>query len=231
MFAPEVLNPTVDPLAELAGNGRALEFAIGTVAWPSHCPSSASLSRASNSPPWSTSYAPRPTKPSSRWSAAIWLPRPFPASSLVYLVFNIISNLLTQSEQVACFRNAARHLAPAGRFVIELWVPDLRRLPPGQQAAVSQIEPGYIGLDSYDVVHQQVVSHHIRFGEDMSAQIFRSPHPYIWPAELDLMGELGGFALESRARTGGALSSPQIPVPRVGLPPRRLVTVRASATC
>ena len=91
-------------------------------------------------------------------------------------------------------------------------VPDLRRLPPGQQAAVSQIEPAYIGLDSYDVVHQQVVSHHIRFGEDMSAQIFRNPHPYIWPAELDLMGELGGFALESRARTGGALSSPQIPV-------------------
>jgi hypothetical protein len=128
----------------------------------------------------------------------------------VYLVFNTISNLLTQSEQVACFRNAARHLAPAGRFVIELWVPDLRRLPPGQQAAVWQIKPGYIGLDSYDVVHQQVVSHHIRFGEDMSAQIFRSPRPYIWPAELDLMVNSVDSPWRAGARTGGALSSPQI---------------------
>ena len=51
--------------------------------------------------------------------------------SLVYLVFNTISNLLTQEAQVACFRNAARHLAPGGRFVIELWVPELRKLPPG----------------------------------------------------------------------------------------------------
>jgi len=118
--------------------------------------------------------------------------------TVVYLVFNTISNLLTQSEQVACFRNAARHLTPGGRFVIELWVPDLRRLPPGQQAAVWQIEGGYIGLDTYDVVQQQVVSHHVHFGKGRDAQIFRSPHRYIWPAELDLMGELAGFTLESR---------------------------------
>jgi len=118
--------------------------------------------------------------------------------SLVYLVYNGISNLLTQAEQVACFRNAARHLAPGGRFVVELWVPELRKLPPGQTAVVWASDPGYIGLDVYDPLLQHVVSHHFRFGEGREAQIFRSPHRYVWPAELDLMAQLAGFALESR---------------------------------
>ena len=119
--------------------------------------------------------------------------------TLVYLVFNTISNLLTQAGQVACFRNAARHLGPGGHFVIELWVPELRKLPPGQQATVWHCEPGYIGLDTYDVLDQQVVSHHVHFDDDGGqARLFRSPHRYIWPAELDLMAQLAGFALESR---------------------------------
>jgi SAM-dependent methyltransferase len=118
--------------------------------------------------------------------------------TLVYLVFNTISNLLTQGEQVACFRNAARHLTQGGRFVIELWVPELRKLPPGQQAIVVNSEPGYIALDSYDVLHQHVVSHHFRFGDGKQARLFRSPHRYIWPSELDLMAQLAGFELETR---------------------------------
>jgi hypothetical protein len=118
--------------------------------------------------------------------------------SLVYLVFNTISNLLTQAEQVACFRNAARHLPPGGRFVIELWVPELRTLPPGVGATVFQTQPGYIGLDAFDVVNQRVVSYHFRFGDGTEATVARSPHRYIWPAELDLMGQLAGFELESR---------------------------------
>lgn len=118
--------------------------------------------------------------------------------TLVYLVYNTISNLLTQAEQVACFRNAARHLSQGGRFLIELWVPELRKLPPGQQATVWQSEPGHIGLDTYDVLRQRIVSHHFTFGSDNEAQVFRSPHRYIWPAELDLMGQLAGFDLESR---------------------------------
>jgi hypothetical protein len=118
--------------------------------------------------------------------------------TLVYLVFNTIANLLTQAEQVACFRNAARHLTPGGRFVIELWVPDLRRLPPGSAAMVFTSEPGYIGLDTYDVLNQHVVSHHFRFDETRQARLYRTPHRYIWPAELDLMAQLAGFALESR---------------------------------
>ena len=118
--------------------------------------------------------------------------------SLVYLVYNTIANLLTQEEQVACFRNAARHLAPGGRFVIELWIPELRKLPPGVHATVWVSEPGYIGLDTYDVLHQRVVSHHFRFDEGRAADHGHTPHRYIWPAELDLMGQLAGFTLESR---------------------------------
>jgi SAM-dependent methyltransferase len=118
--------------------------------------------------------------------------------TLVYLVFNTISNLLTQAEQVECFRNAARHLSPGGRFVIELWVPELRRLPPGTPATVGVSEPGYILLDTYDVLHQRVVSHHFHFAEGTQAELFRTPHRYIWPAELDLMAQLAGFELESR---------------------------------
>jgi hypothetical protein len=118
--------------------------------------------------------------------------------TLVYLVFNGISNLPTQGEQVTCFRNAARHLLPAGRFVVELWVPELRKLPPGQTAIVGRSEAGYILVDTYDVLAQQVVSHHFEFGEGQQARLFRSPHRYIWPAELDLMAQLAGFELETR---------------------------------
>jgi hypothetical protein len=120
--------------------------------------------------------------------------------TLVYLVFNTISNLLTQDQQVECFRNAARHLVPGGRFVIELWVPELRRLPPGVPATVGVQEDGYLLVDTYDVLHQHVVSHHFEYDESggRAATVGRSPHRYIWPAELDLMGRLAGFELESR---------------------------------
>jgi SAM-dependent methyltransferase len=200
MFAPDVLGPTVDRLAELAGDGRALEFAIGTgrIAVP----------LAQRGVPVTGIELSRPMIDQLRAKvdeATIPVVLGDMASAraegeytLVYLVYNTISNLLTQVEQVACFRNAARHLAPGGRFVIELWVPELRKLPPGQQATVWQSEPGYIGLDTYDVLHQRVVSHHFRFGSGKEARIFRSPHRYIWPAELDLMGQLAGFQLEAR---------------------------------
>ena len=117
---------------------------------------------------------------------------------LVYLVYNTISNVLTQAEQIECFRNAARHLEPRGRFLIELWVPELPPRPPAAQAVVYHAEPGYIGLDTYDVARQRIVSHHFRFDEGKQARLTRSPHRYIWPSELDLMAQLAGFELESR---------------------------------
>ncbi|MFE4912781.1 class I SAM-dependent methyltransferase [Streptomyces sp. NPDC056652] len=200
MFAPEVVGPTVDRLARLAGDGPALEFAIGTgrVAVPL-AGRGVSVTGIELSLPMVEllrTKADEATIPVVIGDMATAVaPGKF---SLVYLVFNTISNLLTQDEQVECFRNAARHLAPGGRFVIELWVPELRKLPPGQTATVWQCEPGYIGLDTYDVLHQHVVSHHFRFDETQEARLSRSPHRYIWPAELDLMARLAGFELETR---------------------------------
>ncbi|MGY0460087.1 class I SAM-dependent methyltransferase [Kitasatospora sp. cg17-2] len=202
MFAPAVLGPTVDRLVELAEGGRALEFAIGT--------GRVALPLAARGVPVSGIELSNPMLDRLRAKAdgatipvvvgdmaTARVPGSF---QLVYLVYNTISNLLTQAEQVACFRNAASHLAPGGRFVVELWVPELRKLPPGQQAVVWESAAGYVGLDTYDVLRQQVVSHHFRFDAEggREARMFRSPHRYIWPAELDLMAELAGMTLESR---------------------------------
>ena len=200
MFAPEVLRPTVDCLAELAGDGRALEFAIGTgrvgVPLAEH---GVSVTGIELSGPMIDQLRTKVDDEQIPVVVGDMATTRAPGEyTLVYLVFNTISNLLTQAEQVACFRNAARHLSPGGHFVIELWVPELRKLPPGQQATVWHSEPGYIGLDTYDVLHQQVVSHHFQFGDDNQAELSRSPHRYIWPAELDLMAELAGFELETR---------------------------------
>ncbi|MFC5382087.1 class I SAM-dependent methyltransferase [Aquipuribacter nitratireducens] len=204
MFADAVLKPTVARLTELAAGGRALEFAIGTgrVAVP----------LAEAGVPVTGIELSRPMLEQLRTKvdeqtipvvvgdmATARAPGTF---TLVYLVFNTISNLLTQAEQVACFRNAASHLDAGGRFVIELWVPELRALPPGRAATVGTVEPGYLLIDTYDVLHQRVVSHHVTYspadGDGRDARLFRSPHRYIWPAELDLMAQLAGFELESR---------------------------------
>ena len=200
MFADDVLGPTVDRLAELAGTGAALELAIGT--------GRVAIPLAERGVPVTGIELSEPMVARLRQKvgadaipvvvgdmATTRAPGEF---SLVYLVFNTVSNLLTQDEQVECFRNAARHLSPGGAFVIELWAPQLRQLPPGSPATVFASEPGYVGLDDYDVLHQRVVSHHFRYGRGREATHGISPHRYIWPAELDLMGRLAGFELEAR---------------------------------
>lgn len=200
MFAAEVLGPTVDRLAELAGAGRALEFAIGTgrVAVPL-AERGVPVTGIELSGPMIEQLRTKVDDATVPVVVGDMATARAPGGyTLVYLVYNTVSNLLTQAEQVACFRNAARHLTPGGRFVIELWVPELRKLPPGQQGTIGHSEPGYIGLDTYDVLHQRVVSHHFHFGEGTQARLFRSPHRYIWPAELDLMAQLAGFELETR---------------------------------
>jgi SAM-dependent methyltransferase len=200
MFSPAVLQPTIARLAELAGNGRALEFAIGTgrVAIPLR-ERGISVTGIELSPAMVAQLRQKTEEAAIPVLLGDMVTTVAPGKyTLVYLVFNTISNLLTQAEQVACFRNAARHLTPGGRFVIELWVPELRKLPLTHQALVWHSEPGYIGLDTYDVVRQHVVSHHFRFREGREAQVFRTPHRYIWPSELDLMAQLAGFERESR---------------------------------
>jgi SAM-dependent methyltransferase len=200
MFAPEVLDPMVARLAELAGSGGALEFAIGTgrVAIPLR-DRGVLVSGIELSPHM---LAQLRTKADAATipvvigdMSTVRLPGDY---SLVFLVFNGISNLLTQAEQVRCFHNAAGHLGPGGRFAIELWVPELPHLPPAAQAVVGQSRRNYLLADTYDVVAQHVTSHHFTFGDGKDARLFRSPHRYVWPSELDLMGQLAGFELESR---------------------------------
>ena len=112
--------------------------------------------------------------------------------SLVYLVFNTIMNVTTQAGQVEVFRNAAAHLLPGGRFLIECGIPDLRRLPYGETAVVFDRTDDHVGVDEYDVANQGLVSHHFtKRGEgwEYGAGSFR----YAWPAEMDLMATLAGM--------------------------------------
>ena len=204
MFSPEVLAPTVEVLSELAGGGPAVEFAIGTgrVAIPLSEAgiqvSGIELSHAMISRLRDKVGEARIPVVQGDMSEAVAGEN----FSLAFLVFNTIANLLTQDGQVRCFQNAARHLAPGGRFVVELWVPQLRSLPPGHGGTVEVSRPGYLLVDTYDVLHQHVISHHVQFGPDLAdgreARIGRTPHRYIWPSELDLMARLAGFELESR---------------------------------
>jgi SAM-dependent methyltransferase len=204
MFSPEVLGPTVEVLSQLAGSGPALEFAIGTgrVA----IPLSEAGVQVTGIELSHAMIAGLRGKADERRIPVVQGDMTDASAgnnySLVFLVFNTISNLLTQDEHVQCFRNAALHLAPGGRFVIELWVPQLRSLPPGHGGTVEVSQPGYLLVDTYDVLRQHVTSHHVQFGPELGAgriaRIDRTPHRYIWPAELDLMARLAGLELESR---------------------------------
>ena len=195
-----VLAPTIDLLEELAASGAALEFAIGTgrVAIPLH-QRSVAVSGIELSQPMidvlRTKVRPDEIPVVRGDMATTLVDGDF---SLVYLVFNTISNLRTQAEQVECFRNASRHLAPGGRFVIELWVPPLRSMPPGQTAVPFDVSDGHLGFDTYDVVTQECASHHYTRRSDGSVRYDVGHFRYAWPAELDLMAQLAGLELEHR---------------------------------
>jgi SAM-dependent methyltransferase len=199
MFDPEVLDPAVDFLAGLAGAGRALELGIGTgrVAVPLagrgvevH---GIDLSRAM--------VARLRAKPGAEQIGVtigdFATTRVDGAFSLAYLVFNTINNLTTQERQVACFRNVSAHLEPGGCFVIEVGVPQLRRLPPGDRFVVFDVSEEHWGIDEYDVVTQGLVSHHLSLVDGKLERI-SMPFRYVWPAELDLMARLGGMMLRER---------------------------------
>jgi SAM-dependent methyltransferase len=117
--------------------------------------------------------------------------------SVVYLVANTIMNLTTQDEQVACFRNAAAHLEPGGCFVVEVLVPGLRRLPPGETFQPFNVSPTHLGFDEYDVARQGLVSHHYWI-EDGEVDVYSMPFRYVWPSELDLMARLAEMRLRER---------------------------------
>jgi hypothetical protein len=117
--------------------------------------------------------------------------------SLVYLIFNTIFNLKTQDEQVACFQNAAAHLSSGGHFVIELSVPDLQRIAPGQDVYVYAVDARTMSFDVYDVVTQRLTSNHFVV-DDGRVSAFPVEGRYAWPSELDLMARLAGMRLRDR---------------------------------
>ncbi|NUT19822.1 MAG: class I SAM-dependent methyltransferase [Hamadaea sp.] len=195
MYAPDVLDPAVEFLARLAGSGPALEFAIGTgrVAVPLAA-RGVRVAGIELSEPMvdqlrrQASAEEIPVVVGDMATATV--PGEF---SLVYIVWNSIGNLRTQDEQVDCFRNASRHLAPGGHFVIELWVPGIRRFPPGQTAVPFDVSDEHVGFDTYDMVTQQGTSHHFHRYADGSARYGASNFRYIWPAECDLMARIAGL--------------------------------------
>jgi SAM-dependent methyltransferase len=195
MGAPAAIDPAVAVLAELAGDGRALELAIGTgrIALPLAA-RGVPVTGIDLSEPMVAELRAKPGGDAIPVTIGdMTTTRVDGSFRVVYLVFNTIGNLVTQEAQVACFENAAAHLEPGGCFLIELGVPDLRRLPPGERHVVFAASERHGGIDEYDVAAQRLVSHHYSAGGRSSM-----PFRYAWPAELDLMARIAGLTLRDR---------------------------------
>jgi SAM-dependent methyltransferase len=199
MFRSDVVDPAVDVLAELAGGGPALELGIGTgrIALPLAARgipvhgidmSRAMVDRLRAKPGGDTVDVTIGDFATTKVDGSF---------SVAYLVFNTIMNLTTQEAQVDCFRNVAAHLAPGGCFVVEVMIPELRKLPAGQSAVPFHISETRWGFDTYDVATQAMSSHHATL-VDGRAGHWSIPFRYVWPAELDLMARLAGMRLRHR---------------------------------
>jgi SAM-dependent methyltransferase len=199
MFDPSVVEPAVDFLAELAGDGDALELGIGTgrIALPLAARgvrvrgidlSEAMVARLRAKPGGEDIDVSIGDFATTKVDGAF---------ALAYLVFNTINNLTTQDEQVACFKNVAVHLEPGGCFVIEVGIPQLRRLPPGETFVAFDVSPTHLGFDEYDVATQGLISHHYSL-VDGELEVVAMPFRFVWPAELDLMARLAGMRLRER---------------------------------
>jgi SAM-dependent methyltransferase len=202
-FAPDVLGPTVDALERLADGGPALELAVGTgrVGIPL-AERGVRVTGIELSEPMVAQLRHKVDEDLLPVVVGDMATTTVPGAgdySLVYLVWNTISNLRTQAEQVQCFRNAAHHLRRGGRFVIELGIPPIQRLPPGHEAVPISLDDEHLIFDTYDVLGQQCVSHHYYRDADGSIRHGLGHFRYIWPAECDLMAELAGLELESRS--------------------------------
>ena len=199
MFAAEAVVPAVDLLAELARGGRALELGIGTgrIALPL-AQRGVEVQGIDLSSAMVAKLREKPGGEEIRVAIGDFATTRLDGTfRLAYLVFNTINNLTTQAEQVACFRYVAAHLEPGGCFVIEVGVPDLRRLPPGETMHVFDASEGHWGIDEYDVANQGLVSHHFSLVDGVIERV-SMPFRYVWPSELDLMAELAGMRLRDR---------------------------------
>jgi SAM-dependent methyltransferase len=199
LFVPDVVDPVVNFLVDLAFDGTALELGIGTgrIALPLaqrgvrvH---GIDLSDAMVAKLRSKAGADQISVTIGDFATTTVEGR----FSVAYLVFNTIMNLTTQDEQVGCFRNVAAHLQPGGCFVIEVMVPDLQRLPPGERVRAFTVNATRLGFDEYDVASQGLISHHY-WAVDGKLEGDSMPFRYVWPAELDLMARLAGMSLRER---------------------------------
>lgn len=200
MFAPAVLGPAVDVLAALAGDGAALEFAAGTgrVALPLS-ERGVPVAGVELSPDMAAVLRGKPGAAAVPVTIGDMTSTRVPGEfSLVYLVFNTIMNVTTQDEQVAVFANAAAHLVPGGRFVVEVGLPPVAGLPATEFARVFDISDGHVGVDTIDDPVAQITSSHHWTLLDGQWRRSSAPYRYVWPSELDLMGKLAGLRLEHR---------------------------------
>jgi SAM-dependent methyltransferase len=199
MFAPSVVDPAVSFLADLAGGGRALELGIGTgrIALPL-ASRGVGVHGIDLSPEMVARLKEKPGGEAIDVAIGDFATtRVAGTFTVAYLVFNTIGNLTTQDAQVACFENVARHLAPGGSFVIEILVPALRSLPPGERIQAFDLGPDHAGVDEYDTATQSLVSHHFsKVGGGWVRN--RVPFRYVWPGELDLMARIAGLTLAGR---------------------------------
>jgi SAM-dependent methyltransferase len=199
LFEPAVVEPAVSFLADLARSGTALELGIGTgrLALP--------LSRRGIrvhgielSPAMAARLRAQPGADGIGLTIGDFTAATVTETfGLAYLVRNTIMNVTTQDGQVECFRNTAAHLARGGCFVIEVIVPELQRLPPGETVRAFTVTPRHLGFDEYDIAAQGVVSHHY-WVDNGEFETFSAPFRYVWPAELDLMARLAGMTLRER---------------------------------
>ena len=199
LFDPQVVEPTVSFLADLAGDGRAVELGIGTgrLALPlsrrgirvNGIELSSAMVEQLRSQPGSADIDVTIGDISTTKATGTF--------TLAYLVRNTIMNLTTQHAQVECFLNVARHLEPGGFFVIEVIVPPWQRLPPGETVIPFDVSPTHLGFDEIDVATQTSSSHHYWF-VDGETKTFSAPFRNVWPSELDLMARLAGMALHDR---------------------------------
>ena len=200
MFQPAHIEAVVDFLVALAGKGAALELGIGTgrIALPLAQRgvrvhgvdlSDAMVARLRAKPGGAEIPVAIGDFATTRIDGTF---------SLAYLVFNTIMNLTTQEEQVACFENVAAHLEPGGCFVIEVGVPGLQRLPPGETFQPFHVGERHVGIDEYEIVNQGLVSHHYHRTADGTFKKASGPFRYVWPSELDLMARIAGMTLRER---------------------------------
>jgi SAM-dependent methyltransferase len=203
MFAPEVVDPMVDLLAELAGDGPALELAVGTgrLAVPLIA-RGVPVHGIELSPPMVEQLRTRAGAEVVPVTIGDMTTTRVPGDfTLVYLVANTIMNVTTQDDQLAVFANAAAHLVPGGCFVVEVIVPQLRSVPAGEVGRVFTLDPDHVGIETFDdLVGQIAWSHH---WIEAAGRLVKhaAPYRYIWPSELVLMARLAGFRLRDRWAT------------------------------